>query len=169
MEKNETIATITPEELKAKLGSASNVLLVDVRSPAEFQELHVEGARNLPLEWVSKQAVSNLMPGGGVGPVYLICRGGSRGRMACERLAKEGGLVVLNVEGGTLACEKSGLPVIRGKKRVSIERQVRMAAGSLILLGVVLGVTVHLGFLGLSAFVGAGLVFAGVTDTAAWV
>ena len=59
----------------------------------------------------------------------------------------------------------AGLPVVRGKKAISLERQVRIAAGSLGLLGAVLGGFVHPAFLGLSAFVGAGLIFAGVTDT----
>src|SRR5271157_3127554 len=72
---------------------------------------------------------------------------------------------VVNVEGGTLEWERAGLPVVRGKKTVSLERQVRIAAGSLVVLGTGLGAFVHPGFLALSAFVGAGLVFAGITDT----
>jgi hypothetical protein len=71
---------------------------------------------------------------------------------------------VVNIEGGTLACVEAGLPVVRGKKAISLERQVRIAAGSLVLLGAALSF-VHLAFIGLSAFVGAGLVFAGITDT----
>ena len=70
-----------------------------------------------------------------------------------------------NVEGGTLAWAAAGLPVVRGRKAVSLERQVRIAAGSLVAAGVGLGVFVHPALLGLAAFVGAGLVFSGVTDT----
>jgi hypothetical protein len=72
---------------------------------------------------------------------------------------------VINIEGGTNACIVAGLPVVRGKKAISLERQVRIAAGLLVLLGVILGWLVHPAFFGLAAFVGAGLVFAGVTDT----
>jgi rhodanese-related sulfurtransferase len=72
---------------------------------------------------------------------------------------------LVNVEGGTLAWEQAGLPVVRGKEAISLERQVRIAAGSLVLLGTALGAFVHPAFLGLAAFVGAGLVFAGVTDS----
>ena len=72
---------------------------------------------------------------------------------------------VVNVEGGTQACVSAGLPVVRGKKAISLERQVRIAAGSLVLIGAVLAWLVHPAFIGLSAFVGAGLVFAGITDT----
>jgi rhodanese-related sulfurtransferase len=85
--------------------------------------------------------------------------------MACERLAAAGVASVVNVEGGTLAWEKAGLPVVRGKKAMSLERQVRIAAGSLVLIGTVLGAFVHPYALGLAGFVGAGLVFAGITDT----
>jgi hypothetical protein len=68
------------------------------------------------------------------------------------------------VEGGTLACVEAGVPVVRGRKAISLERQVRIAAGSLVLLGAGLSF-VHPAFVGIAAFVGAGLVFAGVTDT----
>jgi hypothetical protein len=72
---------------------------------------------------------------------------------------------VINVEGGTSAWAEDGLPVVRGKKAVSLERQVRITAGSLVLLGVILGWLLHPAFLILSAFVAAGLIFSGVTDT----
>ena len=97
-------------------------------------------------------------------PVYLICRSGSRGKQACEKLLSAGYENVVNVEGGTLAWEKAGLPVRRGKKVISLERQVRIAAGSLVLLGSLLGL-LSPWFFALPAFVGAGLVFSGVTDT----
>jgi rhodanese-related sulfurtransferase len=71
----------------------------------------------------------------------------------------------VSVDGGTQAWEAAGLPIVRGQKTISLERQVRIAAGSLVVLGAVLGYFVHPYFIGLSAFVGAGLVFAGVTDT----
>jgi rhodanese-related sulfurtransferase len=98
-------------------------------------------------------------------PLYVICRSGSRGRQACEKFVAAGFTNVVNVEGGTLACVESGLPVVRGKKMILLERQVRIAAGSLVLIGAALGWLVHPAFIGLSAFVGGGLVFAGVTDT----
>jgi rhodanese-related sulfurtransferase len=72
---------------------------------------------------------------------------------------------IVNVDGGTLACVECGLPVIRGKKMVSLERQVRIVAGFLVLLAALLGWFVHPAFVFLAAFVGAGLIFAGVTDT----
>ncbi len=98
-------------------------------------------------------------------PLYIICKSGKRGENACELFRQAGFENVVNVEGGTMACEQTDLPLVRGKKTISLERQVRIAAGSLVLVGAVLGWLVHPGFIGLSAFVGAGLVFAGVTDT----
>jgi rhodanese-related sulfurtransferase len=152
------VATITPREL-AELTSKGSVVLIDVRTPAEFQEVHVDFARNIPLDRLDPATA---------GPrdqtLYLICRSGGRGKMACEKLAAAG-FNVVNVEGGTSAWDAEGLPVIRGRKVMSLERQVRIAAGSLVLVGVILSLTVHPYLIGLSAFVGAGLVFAGITDT----
>jgi rhodanese-related sulfurtransferase len=97
--------------------------------------------------------------------LYVVCRTGSRGEKACEKFRQAGFTNVVNVDGGTLACEQAGLPVVRGKKAMSLERQVRIAAGSLVLIGAVLSWFLHPAFIGLSAFVGAGLIFAGITDT----
>jgi rhodanese-related sulfurtransferase len=94
----------------------------------------------------------------------LICKSGGRGKQACDKLIAAGHSNVINVEGGTTAWEQAGLPIVRGKKAMSLERQVRIAAGSLVVLGVLLSF-LNPYFIGLSAFVGAGLVFAGVTDT----
>lgn len=159
-----TVPTITPEKLEARRQGGRLVRLLDVRTPAEFREVHAEIASNVPLEQFDPKAVAEVFGSPGE-PLYLICRSGSRGRQACEQLISAGCAHVVNVEGGTLAWEQAGLPVVRGKKAISLERQVRIAAGSLVLLGALLGWLVHPAFVGLAAFVGAGLVFAGVTDT----
>lgn len=74
---------------------------------------------------------------------------------------------VVNVEGGTQAWQEAGLPVVRGERVLSLERQVRIAAGILVLIGVMFGWIFHPAFFGISAIVGAGLVFAGITDSCA--
>ena len=159
-----TVTTISPQQL-AELCKSGKIDLIDVRTPVEFRELHAAAARNVPLDRLDPAAVMQARNGSKDEPLYLICRSGSRGRQACEKFLAAGFTNVVNVEGGTLACVEAGLPVVRGKKAISLERQVRIAAGSLVLLGVLLGWLVHPAFFGLSAFVGAGLVFAGITDT----
>ena len=131
--------------------------LLDVRSPAEFRAVHADGAVNVPLGDVDATAYEGRR-------VNVICQTGGRARQAAETLAG-GGVEAAVVRGGTVAWEAAGLPVVRGKKSVSLERQVRIAAGLLVLIGVGLSLLVHPWFVGLSAFVGAGLLFSGVTDT----
>ena len=156
--------TITPRELHELRRTGRAVDLIDVRTPVEFREAHVEGARLAPLDDLDPRAVMARREGGAAGPLYLICRSGGRGRQACERFVAAGFPDVVNVEGGVLAWEQAGLPLVRGKKAVSLERQVRIAAGSLVLLGAALALAVHPLFVLLSGWVGIGLVFAGVTD-----
>lgn len=154
--------SISPQELANLLRSGLEIELIDVRTPPEFGEAHLEISRNVPLDRLDASAVRG---GAGDEVVYVICQKGGRGRQACEKLAAAGIANVVNVEGGTAACDAAGLPMVRGKKAISLERQVRIAAGSLVLIGVVLAWFVHPLFVLLPAFVGAGLVFAGLTDT----
>jgi rhodanese-related sulfurtransferase len=159
------VTVIQPKELAELCRSGRTIDLIDVRTPVEYREVHVEIARNVPLDRLDVVAVMKDRTGSGYDPLYVICRSGSRGRQACEQFLRAGFPNVVNVEGGTAACVDAGLPVVRGKKAVSLERQVRIAAGALVVLGAILGWVVHPAFVGLSAFVGAGLVFAGITDT----
>lgn len=158
-------AVVHPRELAELSRGGKKIDLIDVRTPVEYQEVHLEDARNVPLDRLDPAAVMQARNGSADEPLYLICRSGTRGRQACEKFVAAGFSHVINVEGGTTACVEAGLPVVRGKKAVSLERQVRIAAGALVLLGAVLGAFVHPAFIGLSAFVGAGLLFAGITDT----
>lgn len=156
------IATISPRELQAMHAENEAIELIDVRTPVEFREVHVGFARNLPLDRLDPaQLAAGRDPRQ---PLYVICRSGNRAEKACEKLAAAG-LRVVNVAGGTLAWEQAGLPVARGKKAVSLERQVRIVAGALVLIGSALAAFVHPYFIGLPAFIGGGLLFAGLTDT----
>ena len=159
-----SVPTISPRQLH-ELCKTGKIDLLDVRTPVEFRELHATAARNVPLDRLDPVAVMQARNGSNEEPLYLICRSGSRGRQACDKFLAAGFPNVVNVEGGTLAWAECGLPVVRGKKAISLERQVRIAAGLLVLLGALLGWLVHPAFVGLAAFVGAGLVFAGITDT----
>jgi rhodanese-related sulfurtransferase len=160
-----SVATISPAELAKRRSSGRPTKLIDVRTPVEFREVHVNFAENIPLDRLDPTAVMNAQSGSATDPLYFICQSGGRSETACEKLQHAGFAQVVSVEGGTRACLQAGLPVVRGKKAISLERQVRIGAGSLVLIGAVLGWLVHPAFIGLSAFVGGGLVFAGITDT----
>lgn len=137
-------------------------LLLDVRTPVEFAQTHVPGSTLLPLSHLQAKTVAELAAGR---PVYLLCQTGNRARQAADIIEKAGLNSATVIQGGMNAWEAAGLPVQRGRATMSLERQVRIAAGTLVFLGVILGFFVHPAFFGLSGFVGAGLVFAGLTDT----
>ena len=158
-----SVASISPRQLSDLVRSGAVVDLIDVRTPVEFREVHVGLARNLPLDQLEPGQVKAQRQGSDQ-PLYVICRSGSRGRQACEKLISAGVTNVVNVEGGTLAWDQAGLPVVRGKKAISLERQVRIVAGSLVFIGSLLAIT-NPWWLILPGFIGAGLAFAGITDT----
>jgi rhodanese-related sulfurtransferase len=158
------VTTITAKRL-AELAEEGSVDVIDVRTPVEFRELHAPLARNTPLDSLDPDTLMKQRKGSAGEPLYVLCRSGARAMKACEKLVEAGHENVVHVEGGTLAWQEAGLPINRGKKAISLERQVRIAAGLLVLVGAGLGYFVHPYFIGLSAFVGAGLTFAGITDT----
>ena len=157
--------TIAPAELQKLLAVQPGLPVLDVRTPAEYAEVHVPQARNEPLDKLQPKA---LYAAGSLPkdcPVYILCRSGGRATKAAELFAREGFDQAVVVEGGTQAWCDAGLPVNRGSvKAISLERQVRIVAGSIVLVGILLAWLIHPGFIGISAFVGAGLVFAGITD-----
>lgn len=158
-------AILTPAQLVQALATNPGATVIDVRTPAEFAEVHAAPARNLPLPDVSAAAITAVGHIDVNAPVYLLCQTGRRATAAADKLAAAGFKQPVVIEGGTVAWLAAGLPAVRGtRKAMSIERQVRIVAGSLVLAGVLLGHFVHPGFVWLAGFVGAGLVFAGITD-----
>jgi len=154
--------TISAAEFKE---SAKNCELIDVRTPKEFRECHIAGAKNIPLDVIKPKEVIEAREGDADSPIYIVCQKGARGEMACKKFIEAGFDNVVNVVGGTAACVDCGHEINHGKKAMSLERQVRIAAGALVVFGIVLAWLVNPGFIGLSAFVGLGLMFAGITDT----
>lgn len=135
--------------------------MIDVRTPAEYGSIHADGAVNHPMESLDLENI----PFARNDEIHVICQSGGRSMKVSQKLEAAGFSNIVNIEGGTSAWHGAGLPVVEGKKVMSLERQVRIAAGSLIVIGAAVGQFVHPGGFGLCAFVGAGLVFAGVTDT----
>lgn len=152
--------TSSPSEVHT---NKSTALLLDVRTPAEYADVHIDGSILRPLHELQPDEISNLAQQ--KTSIYIICRSGNRARQAAEKLS-QGGITSLKVmEGGIMAWEKEGLPTTRGRTTISLDRQVRIAAGALVFTGAMLGYFVNPAWIALSGFIGAGLVFAGVTDT----
>lgn len=152
--------TINVQELHKRSSSGEQPKVIDVRTPAEYRSCHATIAVNFPLERLDPKQIENAY--GSKEPVYVLCKSGGRSRQACDKLSAAG-LNVINVDGGTMAWEAAGYAVAKGGKVLPLDRQMRIVAGSLAMLGVGLSF-VHPAFIYLSGFVGAGLVFAGVTD-----
>jgi rhodanese-related sulfurtransferase len=133
--------------------------VIDVREPAEFAAEHVAGARSIPL---GQLGTTTLLPAPGR-KLLFVCASGRRSALACERLATAGG-EVFSLAGGIGAWRAAGGSIVKGQRKViPLERQVLAIAGFLVLTGVILSYLVHPWFLGLTAFVGAGLMVAGLT------
>lgn len=156
------LKTISPDAA-AVLLRQGEATLVDVREPDEHARERIPGARNLPL---SRLEEAELAVQGGK-PVLFHCRSGARTTGNAARLAAKAGLCeAYVVEGGLEAWKRAGLPVAEDRRQpLELMRQVQIAAGSLVLLGVALGALVAPVLYALAGFVGAGLVFAGVTGT----
>lgn len=138
--------------------------LIDVRSPAEFAGSHIKGAKNVPLDKLDAPSLCEAWAAGD--DVYLICQAGGRAAKAAEALSQHTAANLYVIEGGTPQSIAAGCPCNTSDRQViSIERQVRIVAGALVAIGTLLGVLVHPYFLGVPAFVGCGLFFAGVSDT----
>lgn len=156
------IKQATVHEINEMLAGGGECQVIDVREFSEFNRERIAEAQLMPLSNFEKHAdeIDHAKP------VYLMCRSGSRAKQAAEKLSKKGFTDIHIVEGGMAAWGSANLPVVKGGSKVwSLERQVRFAAGLIVLTGVVLGYFLTPYFYLLSGFVGAGLTFSGVTDT----
>jgi len=152
-----------PQTVQQHLANDQNLILCDVRTKMEFDAIHLKQALHIPLDAIEGATIEKNFPRDRF--ILFVCKSGARSAKAMQRLKDAGYDNVDFVEGGIEQCQKEGMEVVmEARKRISLERQVRIAAGLLVLTGVGLALTVDMAFIGLSAFVGAGLVFAGVTD-----
>lgn len=159
------VSTISCQEF-APLSKKGGFDLIDVRTPMEFYEVHAVGSLNAPLDKLNPELIMTSRGARAHEPLYVICRSGGRSAEACNAFVKAGFENVVNIEGGTLAWVAAGLPVNRGtKKMISMERQVRIVAGLLIVAGTVLAATVSSWFLAIPGVVGADMTFAGMRNT----
>jgi rhodanese-related sulfurtransferase len=157
-----TFSTLTTAEVAPRAGDFT---IVDVRTPGEYAGGHLPGARNIPLDRL-KGAAETLREAAGRSPLLLVCASGARSANGCAHLASLG-IEASTLGGGTQAWAAAGHPLERpaGARSVwPMDRQVRLVAGSLVLLGFLVGLVwppAHW----LSGAIGAGLVFSGVTNT----
>lgn len=157
--------TVSAAEFKKALESDSGCIVLDVRTDIEHAALCCAGENvlHVPMDRIDPAALGDRI---GSRPVYVLCQSGARAAQVAQTLCSAAGNScgpVRIVAGGLAACESAGVPILRNAKVVSLERQVRIAAGALVLAGAILGWTVAPGFYLLSAAVGGGLIFSGVT------
>jgi rhodanese-related sulfurtransferase len=137
---------------------------LDVRTGAEFENGHITGAYNVPLDQLHEHAAEVRAA---TGTVVLICQSGRRAQQAESMLRGAGMGTVHVLDGGMNAWATRGFDVRRVRRRVSLERQVRMVAGAVVATGAVAALTVSPLFAVVPLLIGSGLVFAGATDTCA--
>jgi rhodanese-related sulfurtransferase len=159
-----TPATIDSADLRALLDSGLPPRLLDVRTPGEFETVHIAGAYNVPLDLLREhrdEILAHLDQ-----DVVLVCRSGQRAAQAEETLRKAGMTNVHILDGGMTTWEAKGLAVTRGAQRWDLERQVRLVAGLIVALSVLASIFIP-GLKWLAFAIGAGLVFAALTNTCA--
>lgn len=144
-----------------KVRARGGCIVIDVRTPVEVSSEHIAGALHIPLaELPSRCHELKDIPG----PGLLLCRTGKRAEKAREVLVQAGIEDLIVVEGGLEAYTGCGGETVMDHTGISLQRQVGIAAGLLVVLGAVLGFLVHPALHGFSALVGAGMIFAGITE-----
>ena len=157
------IKLIDAQHLK-ELIDRQAVELVDVREADEYASERIDGAILVPLSNFDHHQISNNPDK----QIILYCRSGNRSAQAATKLLEAGYAEVTHLKGGLMAWRSQGLPVKANKNApISLMRQVQITAGSLVFLGTILSATVSPWFMLLTGFVGAGLMFAGITNTCA--
>ncbi|MFF9481852.1 rhodanese-like domain-containing protein [Streptomyces sp. NPDC014733] len=162
-----TPTSLDPRQAKARL---HELTVIDVRTPGEYAGGHLPGALNIPLDQLDR-ALPDIRTAAARGEVLVVCASGARSENACRQLADKG-IRTATLAGGTGAWAAQGheLDHPQGaacstKASWGMERQVRLTAGSVVLLGLLLGLVVHPAFQLLSAGIAAGLVFSALTNT----
>ena len=156
-----SLEMVSPREALALAQKDPQVKLLDVRSALEFSQVHIKDSINLPIDMLLAK-VNDLS---GSGQSYIVlCHTGNRSPMAADMLMQSGIHGVKVMQGGMTRWQKEGLPVIKGEGGISLERQVRLIAGSLVLAGIFLSFLVNLLFILIPVFVSCGLIYSGLTD-----
>lgn len=157
--------TITPAELNKLRQSGNPCALLDVRTPAEHEKIHVPGVHLVPVDDLDPEALAATNGFAKDKTIYILCHSGARAERAARKMESRGFQNCVVVEGGTAAWASAGLPVNQTDRHVlPLNRQVQLVAGAMALSGAVLAVMVNPAWVFLSGFVGFGLMVAGATD-----
>lgn len=141
----------------------SNTLVLDVRSPGEFETAHIDGAVNIPVDRLDPHLREIVHNAGGT--LVLVCQSGGRAEQAAGKLAKHGKEDLVLLDGGMNAWHQAGAPVRRGEmQRWALERQVRLVAGSIVFASIAASAWIPRGKW-VGAGVGGGLVFAAISNS----
>lgn len=159
------ITSIRPEALESWMSEHEELIIIDVRSAAEFETLHIRGSYNVPLALLTEHTEELAARLGS--RVVLVCQSGVRAEQARQRLATVGLETAYVLSSGVPGFSSIGGDVVKGKSRWGLERQVRLVAGSLVLLGLTGGKVISPKFQALTGVIGTGLAFSAATDTCA--
>lgn len=159
---NETLVNkMSVSDVQAKCeNDGAQYQLVDVRSPLEFESEHISESINIPLGEMANRAFELKKEAN----IVLVCRTGNRALRANDLLARHSYKTIV-MDGGIEKWKQENLPVIEGKKVISLERQTQLTIGIILLLSVAAGFIFNQWFFLVPAFIGAGLTFAGLSGT----
>lgn len=159
------VTALDPATLQSWIKEHQDLVVIDVRSAAEFESLHIRGSYNVPLPLLSEHTDELAARLGS--RVVLVCQSGARAEQARQRLGGAGIGTAYVLTGGVPGFATAGGDVVRGKARWDLERQVRLAAGSLVVLGLAGGKFVSPKIRLLAGAIGTGLTFSAATNTCA--
>lgn len=160
-----TVSTLEPTTLRQWMAQHQDLVIIDVRSAAEFESLHIRGSYNVPLPLLSEHTAELAARLGE--RVVLVCQSGVRAEQARQKLAGAGIDTAYVLTGGAPGFADAGGDVVRGTQRWDLERQVRMVAGSLVLTGLVGGRFVSPKLRTVAGVIGTGLTFSAASNTCA--
>ncbi|MFN0053589.1 MAG: rhodanese-like domain-containing protein [Planctomycetales bacterium] len=155
---------MTVKGLAELFQAGQSIDLIDVCMPRDFREVHIGCARNVPLERLDAKALAAAHQGTAQDPLYVVGRSGTRSQEACEKLDAAGATIIVHVKGGVLAWEAADLPVVHGRKSISLDPQVSLLAGVLAVAGSALAAFVHPAWGMLAVFAGGYLIYTGIMD-----
>mgnify|MGYP006132858297 CR=1 FL=1 len=164
------VTNISARQFQQQYTQAKQKLyILDLRSHGEAEHEYLKGCIHFPVQTLDSTKLRDFLEQQGHQsnqPIYLLCANGPRATLAADKLKHNFEADLIIITGGLNALKALGLALINSASEViSLERQVRITAGSLVVFGGLLGLFISPWFYGLSGFVGVGLVFAGVTDT----